>query len=348
MNGTATLTVTVSDGQPQNGTFSRTFTVTVTAVPPAPPSGVVVFRRSGGALLRWHRNTEADLAAYVIYKTQSAGVTPGDSVARVSQTDTTYTRTGLINGTTYYYRITAVDSAGNTSGVSQQVSVIPHEAKITEMWVANSTFSSVTIAWVTDIDVDGWVEYGTTAGLGLSVSEPRGERQLHVVDIKGLPERKSYRFQVVSGGIIDDNRGNLYTFTTASSQQAPSRPSLFGTIYERDGTTPAAGALVLVSVMHSGVESLPLLTQAGASTEPGYNWIASLVKLRHPATGAPFPIEVGDEIHLTIQGGSRGEIMDWAKRILRLDISQDMGSYIFKSVIPVSVALQQGWNLIAW
>ena len=38
----------------------------------------------------------------------------------------TYQKTTLTNGTTYYFVVSAVDSAGNESGDSSEVSVVPH------------------------------------------------------------------------------------------------------------------------------------------------------------------------------------------------------------------------------
>jgi hypothetical protein len=68
--------------------------------------------------------------------------------------DTVYTDTGLSNGTTYYYRITAVDSAGNASGFSSEVSETPFGiASVSPVQSALnvSRNSNVTVTFDTDM-----------------------------------------------------------------------------------------------------------------------------------------------------------------------------------------------------
>ncbi|MEE9466040.1 MAG: hypothetical protein V3W14_10765, partial [Candidatus Neomarinimicrobiota bacterium] len=78
---------------------------------------------AGKITLGWSANSEADLSHYVVYQSTTQGFSPtsGDSLARVDKPDTTLAiTTGLSAGTTYYYRIAAVDSAGNYSGYSAE------------------------------------------------------------------------------------------------------------------------------------------------------------------------------------------------------------------------------------
>ncbi len=95
--------------------------------PPSVPTGVIAAEGDSSVTLAWSPNTEADLSHYVVYQGTTAGFTPtsADSAARVNAPDTSVTLTGLANDTTYYFRITAVDSAGNYSGFSVEVSATP-------------------------------------------------------------------------------------------------------------------------------------------------------------------------------------------------------------------------------
>ncbi|MFH2049392.1 MAG: FG-GAP-like repeat-containing protein, partial [bacterium] len=103
--------------------------------------------------LQWDANTESDLAEYRIYRdTSSPASTLIDSVVGTPP-DTFYIDTDLTNGQTYYYRITAVDDAGNESEFSSEVSTFPsafsEQTGISLPGVYNSS-----VAWG-DYDNDG-------------------------------------------------------------------------------------------------------------------------------------------------------------------------------------------------
>ena len=68
--------------------------------------------------LSWSSNTEPDLGGYKVYY-GAASHTYGNPV--VIGLQTSYTVTGLSNGT-YYFSVTAYDTSGNESGFSNEVS----------------------------------------------------------------------------------------------------------------------------------------------------------------------------------------------------------------------------------
>ncbi|NQX43189.1 gliding motility-associated C-terminal domain-containing protein [Pedobacter steynii] len=112
--------VTGNAGTPvSTGTGSVTFDRTA----PATPSGVTATSGDTQIILNWAANTETDLVNYRILSGTSPN--PTTFLANVPAGTTSYTNVGLINGTTYYYRIQAVDQAGNISGLSAEVSTIP-------------------------------------------------------------------------------------------------------------------------------------------------------------------------------------------------------------------------------
>ena len=90
---------------------------------PAPPSGLTATLGNNQVSLSWTANTESNLSSYIIYRSTTANFTPsaGDSIAQVNKPGTSYTNTGLSAGT-YYYKIKAVDTAGNKSDESNQAS----------------------------------------------------------------------------------------------------------------------------------------------------------------------------------------------------------------------------------
>jgi subtilisin family serine protease/fibronectin type 3 domain-containing protein len=93
-------------------------------IPPAAPTGLTATAGNGSVSLSWAGNTEPDLAGYNLYRSTSAGV-QGTKVNTTLIGGTSFTNSGLTNGTTYYYMVTAVDVNGNESAPSVQKSATP-------------------------------------------------------------------------------------------------------------------------------------------------------------------------------------------------------------------------------
>jgi len=87
---------------------------------PAVPAGVSATAGNGTVMLSWSAATGA--ASYNVYEGTSAG---GEGAAAATSTNgTTVTINGLNNGTTYYFKVAAVD-AGGASAPSSEVSATP-------------------------------------------------------------------------------------------------------------------------------------------------------------------------------------------------------------------------------
>ena len=102
-------------------TYTAFYQVQSPAIP-LPPTGVVAIGVDGQVILTW--NASAGATSYNVWRS----TTDGSGYSKVNAgpvTSTTFTNTtGLANGTTYYFVITAVGSGGE-SGNSQQVSALP-------------------------------------------------------------------------------------------------------------------------------------------------------------------------------------------------------------------------------
>jgi hypothetical protein len=92
-----------------------------TTTVPSAPTGLTATAGNTQITLAWTASSGA--ASYNVYRGTSAG---GESSTPIATGVTTvnYTNTGLTNGTTYYYKVKAVNSAG-TSGYSNEASAIP-------------------------------------------------------------------------------------------------------------------------------------------------------------------------------------------------------------------------------
>lgn len=88
-------------------------------------SSIPVF--AGDVSLAWDPSVSEDVAGYKIYYGNSSG--SYDSFRTVTN-QTSYTVTGLSSGT-YYFAVTAFDSAGNESGYSNEVSAVVGGSSLT-------------------------------------------------------------------------------------------------------------------------------------------------------------------------------------------------------------------------
>jgi hypothetical protein len=106
------------------GTYSTVITVAASGASNSPQQIPVSLTLSqptttGSAGLSWTANTEPDLAGYKVYiGTQPGLYNPPTTLG----TTNTYTATNLASGKTYYFCISAFDSAGNESPCSAEVS----------------------------------------------------------------------------------------------------------------------------------------------------------------------------------------------------------------------------------
>jgi hypothetical protein len=123
--GTATAAVTTSvnlaglAAGTHNGTISVAVAGSSNTPQSIPVSLTVTASTATSATLTWTANTESDLAGYKVYSgTQSGVYGPPISVGKV----TSHILTNLTKGTTYFFTITAYDTAGNESASAPELS----------------------------------------------------------------------------------------------------------------------------------------------------------------------------------------------------------------------------------
>ena len=129
--GTYIITATIKD--PLGLTASSSVTVTVgVATTPAAPTGLTAAPGNSQVSLSWNASSSA--ASYNLYRGTSSG---GETLVASGITGTSYTDTGRTNGDNYYYKVTAVNSAG-ASGFSNEATAWP-QAPGGIIWVEDST-----------------------------------------------------------------------------------------------------------------------------------------------------------------------------------------------------------------
>jgi fibronectin type 3 domain-containing protein len=77
---------------------------------------------TASASFEWDPNTETDLAGYKIYQGSSSGQY-GQPIATLAASSTSYEATGLQNGSTYFFVVTAFDTSGNEGSLSDELTI---------------------------------------------------------------------------------------------------------------------------------------------------------------------------------------------------------------------------------
>ncbi len=92
---------------------------------PEAPTGLSATPGDGTVSLDWNDNNEADLDGYNVYRSTTSGGPYGSPLNGALLLSSDYTDNSVINGTTYYYVVTAVDTNSNESNYSNEDSATP-------------------------------------------------------------------------------------------------------------------------------------------------------------------------------------------------------------------------------
>jgi len=95
----------------------------VDTIAPQTPSGLVAIAGDNEVTLDWADNPEPDLDTYTVYRSTTSGVYGAALASGVGISE--YTDSTAVNGTTYYYVVTATDFSANESGQSSEDSALP-------------------------------------------------------------------------------------------------------------------------------------------------------------------------------------------------------------------------------
>jgi len=115
------------------------------------------FAQQDSVKLAWSPNSESNLSHYNLYRDSIPGTM--NYLVSIQRPDTTYNDLTVITGQTYYYKLTAVDSAGNESGPSNEVSttITPdNQAPTVSAGVDQTVMLSDTVQLAGTVTDDGW------------------------------------------------------------------------------------------------------------------------------------------------------------------------------------------------
>ena len=160
----------------------------------------------------WQASTDnTGVKGYKLYRNGSFYTSVGSN--------TYYNDTSVTGGDTYTYSVSAYDTTGNESSLSNTITAVApttpiadSSLSITGYRVSNKTATSITITWSTNINSTGWVNYARKN----SASQTYVENILlktHSVTLSGLLPKSAYNFtiQAVAGNAIDSVSGSFRT-----------------------------------------------------------------------------------------------------------------------------------------
>jgi len=191
----------------------------------------------------------------------------------------------------------------------------PDAVTITKVFVTGVRDAKFTVSWSTDIAADGYVDWGTTTALGNTTADAVASTRTHVVSVPDDPAAltagTTYYFRVRSGGVTDDNMGDLYSVTTGPTLGIPpTGKTVWGYVYQAGGVTPAADVPVYLRLEDNNGSAG---TGAGASqwvtarTDSGGVWYLSLNNVRTASAAAYFTFSDGaDKLRLIARGAALG------------------------------------------
>ena len=270
---------------------------------------------AGSLTVTWDPNTEPDVVGYrVLYGTQSGVYTFSLAAGNV----TTWTANNLNAGQTYYFVVQAVNAAGLTSPLSQEVSgMVPIGstacAGVTATAPATGTVGSPVafIALPSPAGCTGTVTYQWALGDGTSSTEGTASHTYYAA--------QSYTWTLsamVDGAAVATQTGTIavsdYACTPRTVVAAP--PARAGVhpsaaMWQDMGMTVQAGDDLRITAVGTWRNGSQVLTAAGDGNQvvTGSNCPMSGAPLlalvaRIGATGTPFLVQGGQAISVTTTG----------------------------------------------
>lgn len=150
------------------GESAKSSEVSASPIPPPPvPTGLSLSSGNAQVILSWPNVSGA--TSYNVYYNTTTGVTIADGT-KITNTTSGIPITGLTNGTSYYFVVTAV-SAGGESAVSGEVGTTPQapSAGVVSGLTISGGNGQVTLSWTAVVGATSYnVYYGTTAGVTIA------------------------------------------------------------------------------------------------------------------------------------------------------------------------------------
>jgi fibronectin type 3 domain-containing protein len=219
VNGTTYYyVVTSSNGTCSSGN-SNEASASPACTPPAAPAGLTPTAGNGSVTLNWTASTSA--ISYSIYRNTDGSTT---YTLVNSTTQTTFTDTNVVNGTKYYYVVTASNgscSSANSTQVSVTPNCIPPSAPTNVTATAGN--NQVTLSWTAPAGAISYKVYRGTSSGGESSTPLASPTTTNYVDTGAANGTRYYYVVTASNGSCSS--GNSAEVSATPVCTPPSVPS---------------------------------------------------------------------------------------------------------------------------
>jgi len=229
-------------------TYSEDKTFTTAGIPPAATTSAATSKSTTGATLNGtvNANNTSTTVTFEYGATtsygQTATATPSP-ITDMTNTDVSASITGLTAGTTYHFRVKAVNSVGTTYGSDMTFTTEGLAPTATTLDATSKTTTGATLNASINANMASTTvtfEYGTTTSYGQTVTASQspvtGSSNTNVsANISGLSAGTTYHFRVKAVNSVGTTYGSDMTFTTAGL--APTATTMAATNKTATGAT---------------------------------------------------------------------------------------------------------------
>ena len=215
-------------------------------VPPGQPTSFVAVSGNQQATLSWVAPSsvgDSAIAGYRIEYSTNGGVSWLTATSHTWSTSTTRVVTGLTNGTSYAFRVAAINSSstGSYSSTSSAIPNIAPPGQPTSL-VATPVNQGVTLSWVApssvgDSAIAGYrIEYSSNGGVSWSISTSNTRSTSRTYSVTWLTNGTSYAFRVAA---INSSSTGSYSATVNMVPKDPDTPPAPSTLTASPGDRQA-------------------------------------------------------------------------------------------------------------
>ena len=224
--------------------------------PPPAPTGLTATAGNAQATLNWNASSVA--TTYNVYRSTTNG--GPYAVIATNITTTSYTNTGLANGTNYYYVVTVVNGSGE-SGYSNQASATPtsNPPPAPSGLTAAASYGQVSLSWTASAGATSYNVYRSTTNGGPYTQITSGVTTTNYTDT-GLSNGTTYYYVVTAVNVIGESGYSNQAGATSTGGGA-SLPISF--VRAAQSTNVSGGTSVSVTMANNAGDTLVVAVRMG-------------------------------------------------------------------------------------
>ena len=208
-----------------DGTASASVSATPVP-PPSAPTGLTATAQSAGALLDWDNANDDTITRWQFRYKTTGGYTGWFSIPNSGALTTSYTKTGLTNGTEHTFQVRAVNPSGN-GAPSSEASATPRPTPTApDLKSATPGHAQVTLSWTYSGSVSSTsYQYSKDGGYTWTSATVSGTVGAITFTVTGLTNGTEYTFKV--RGVNSYGNGAESAGVKATPIARPAKPTGF-------------------------------------------------------------------------------------------------------------------------